>query len=172
MEIIYLLFKLGHLKVDTKSNLLYNFWNMYFSSVQSLSRVWLLVTPWTAAHQASLSITQLPESTQTHVHWVGDTIQPSHPLLFPSPPALNLSHQGLSNESALCIRWPNKVDYLINKPIKIILFKDFFRIKFWYYKRRKPRLSQGNRNVSDPINTLKNECNIRIKKYSLKNIKP
>ena len=39
---------------------------------------------------------QLPESTQTHVHWVGDAIQPSHPLLFPSPPAFNLSqHQGL-----------------------------------------------------------------------------
>ena len=36
------------------------------------------------------------EFTQTHVHWVGDTIQPSHPLLSPSPPALNLSqHQGL-----------------------------------------------------------------------------
>ena len=39
---------------------------------------------------------QLPESTQTHVHWVGDTIQLSHPLSSPSPPALNLSqHQGL-----------------------------------------------------------------------------
>ena len=39
---------------------------------------------------------QLPESTQTHVHWVGDTTQPSHPLSSPSPPALNLSqHQGL-----------------------------------------------------------------------------
>ena len=39
---------------------------------------------------------QLPESIQTHVHWVGDVIQPSHPLSFPSPPALNLSqHQGL-----------------------------------------------------------------------------
>ena len=39
---------------------------------------------------------QLPECTQTHVHWVGDVIQPSHPLLSPSPPALNLSqHQGL-----------------------------------------------------------------------------
>jgi len=34
---------------------------------------------------------QLPESTQTHVHWVGDAIQPSHPLSSPSPPALNLS---------------------------------------------------------------------------------
>ena len=40
---------------------------------------------------------QLPESTQTHVHRVGDAIQPSHPLLSPSPPALSLSqHQGLS----------------------------------------------------------------------------
>ena len=39
---------------------------------------------------------QLPESTQTHVHWVGDAIQPSHPLLSPSPPAFNLSqNQGL-----------------------------------------------------------------------------
>ena len=39
---------------------------------------------------------QLPESTQTHVHRVGDAIQPSHPLSSPSPPALNLSqHQGL-----------------------------------------------------------------------------
>ena len=39
---------------------------------------------------------QLPEFTQIHVHWVGDAIQPSHPLLSPSPPAFNLSqHQGL-----------------------------------------------------------------------------
>ena len=37
-----------------------------------------------------------PELAQTHVHWVGDAIQPSHPLLSPSPPAFNLSqHQGL-----------------------------------------------------------------------------
>ena len=47
-------------------------------------------TPGLPVHQ------QLPEFTQTHVHWVGDTIQPSHPLTSPSPPALNLSqHQGL-----------------------------------------------------------------------------
>ena len=39
---------------------------------------------------------QLPESTQTHVHWVGDAIQPSHPLSSPSPLAFSLSqHQGL-----------------------------------------------------------------------------
>ena len=39
---------------------------------------------------------QLPKLTQTHVHWVGDAIQPCHPLSSPSPPAFNLSqHQGL-----------------------------------------------------------------------------
>ena len=38
----------------------------------------------------------LPELAQMHIHWVGDAIQPSHPLLSPSPSALNLSqHQGL-----------------------------------------------------------------------------
>ena len=44
---------------------------------------------------------QLPEFTQTHVHGVSDAIQPSHPLLSPSPPALNRSqHQGRSWEEA------------------------------------------------------------------------
>ena len=39
---------------------------------------------------------QLLDITQTHVHWVGDAIQPSHPLSSPSPPTFNLSqHQGL-----------------------------------------------------------------------------
>ena len=39
---------------------------------------------------------QLPEFTQTHLHWVVDAIQPSHPLSSPFPPAFNLSqHQGL-----------------------------------------------------------------------------
>ena len=44
---------------------------------------------------------QLPEFTQTHVHWVGDAIQPSHPLLSPSP-TFNLSqHQGLFKMSQI-----------------------------------------------------------------------
>ena len=50
---------------------------------------------------------QLPESTQTHVHCIGDAMQPSHPLSSPSPPAFNSSqHHDLSNESVLYIRWP------------------------------------------------------------------
>ena len=49
---------------------------------------------------------QLSEPTQTHVHHIGDAIQPSHLLLSPSP-AFNLSqHQVFSNESVLHIRWP------------------------------------------------------------------
>ena len=59
-------------------------------SVVWINKVWLFVTPWT-----SLSF------VQTLVHWVGDAIQPSHPLsVFPSI-------RVFSNESlALCIRWP------------------------------------------------------------------
>ena len=50
----------------------------------------------------------LPELSQTHVHWVGDAIQPSHPLSSPSFPALIFpSNRFFSNESALCIRRPN-----------------------------------------------------------------
>ena len=79
--------------------------------VKSLSRVWLLVTSWTAAYQAPPSMGfsrqeywnglplpglpvhhQLLEFTQTHVHRVIDAIQPSHPLSSPSPPAPNPSH--------------------------------------------------------------------------------
>ena len=48
----------------------------------------------------------LQELSQVHIHGVGDAIQPSHPLSSPSP-SLSLSqHQGFSNESPLCIRWP------------------------------------------------------------------
>ena len=58
---------------------------------------------------------QLLESTQTHVHWVGDAIQLSHPLSFPSPPALNLcQHHSLSNESALLIKWPKCWSFSFN----------------------------------------------------------
>ena len=65
-------------------------------SVQSLSHVQLFVTPWTAACQASLSITNSQSLLKTHVHQVGDAIQPSHPLLSASPHTFNLSqHQGL-----------------------------------------------------------------------------
>ena len=50
---------------------------------------------------------QQPEFTQTHVHCVGDAIQPSHPLSSPSSPGFNLTRiRVFSNESALHNRWP------------------------------------------------------------------
>ena len=50
---------------------------------------------------------QLQEFTQTHVHQVGDAIQPSHPLSYPSPPACNPSkHQALFQWVSICMRWP------------------------------------------------------------------
>ena len=51
---------------------------------------------------------QLSEFIQPHVHWVGDAIQPSHPLSSPLPPAFNISSMRFfSNESVLWIRWPD-----------------------------------------------------------------
>ena len=50
---------------------------------------------------------QFLELTQTHVYWVGDAIQPSHPLSSLSPlPSIFPSIRVFSNESALCIKWP------------------------------------------------------------------
>ena len=76
-------------------------------SVQVLSRVRLFATPWTAARQASLSMTNFLELAQTQVQPVGDVIQPSHPL---SPllllPSIFPSIRVFSKESVLCIRWP------------------------------------------------------------------
>ena len=57
---------------------------------------------------------QLPESTQTHVHWLGDAIQPSHPLSSPSPPALIPSIRVFSNELALLISWPKYWSFSFN----------------------------------------------------------
>ena len=84
---------------------IYSLWGIQFSSVtQSCPTP---CDPMNRGTQGFPVLHYLPEFTQTHVHWVSDAIQPSHPLLSPSPPAFNLSqHQGLSSESALCIRWP------------------------------------------------------------------
>ena len=67
-----------------------------FSSVQSLSCVRLFCDPMNRSMPGLPVHHQLPEFTQTHVHQVGDAIQPSHPLSSPFPPAPNPSqHQSL-----------------------------------------------------------------------------
>jgi len=58
---------------------------------------------------------QPPEVEQIHVHRVGDAIQPSHPLLSPSPPTFNLSqHQGLFQWVSLHIRWSKYWSFSFN----------------------------------------------------------
>ena len=78
-----------------------------FSSVQSLSRVWLLVTPWIAACQASLSITNFWSSLKlTSIEWVmpSSHLILCHPLLLltPIPPSIRI----FSNDSTLHMTWP------------------------------------------------------------------
>ena len=61
-------------------------------SVSSVSRLCLtLCNPMDCSTPGFPVHHQLPEPTQTHVHWISDAIQPSHPLLSPSPPAFNIS---------------------------------------------------------------------------------
>ena len=85
-----------------------------FSSVPSLSCV-QLCDPMNCSMPGLPAHHQLPESTQTHVHWVGDTIHPSHPLSSPSPPVFKLSqHQVFLNESVLRIRWPKYWTFSFN----------------------------------------------------------
>ena len=68
--------------------------SVQFSSVTQLCPT--LCNPMDCSMPGLLVHHQLLEITQTHVHWVSDAIQPSHPLSFPSPPTFNLSqHQGL-----------------------------------------------------------------------------
>ena len=65
-----------------------------------------LFDPMSCSTPGSSVLHYLLEYAQTHVHWVGDTIQPSHPLWLPSPlPSVFPSIGVFSNESALCIRW-------------------------------------------------------------------
>ena len=97
--LIYLNILWRDFKLKSKLNFFFSHWSIFFSfkfiSVRSLSCVRLFVThdhstPGLPSHH------KLLEFTQTHVHQVGDAIQPSHPLSSPSPPTPNPSqHQSL-----------------------------------------------------------------------------
>ena len=104
LEII-ILSQISRIKTNTIS--------VQFSSVQSLSRVQLFVTPMNCSTPGLPAHHQLPECTQTHVHRVSDAIQPSHPLSSPSPPAPNPSqHQSL-------FRWVNS----LHDVAKVLVFQ-------------------------------------------------
>ena len=95
--------------------LVYSYGYIQFSSVQSLSRVWFFVTPWIAAHQASLSMTNSRSSPKLMSI---ESVMPSsrlilcRPLLLlpPIPPSIRV----FSNESTLCMRWPKYWSFSFN----------------------------------------------------------
>ena len=81
--------------------------SIQFNSFQSLSRVRLFVTPWTAARQVSLSLI----NTQSLLKFMSiEPVMPSSQLIFCRPllllPSIFLSIRVFSNESVLCLRWP------------------------------------------------------------------
>ena len=89
--------------------------SLQFSAVQSLSRVQLFATPWTAARQASLSFTY----SWSLLKLVSiESVMPSNHLIFCRPlllsPSIFPSIRVFSNESALCIKWPKLRSFTFN----------------------------------------------------------
>ena len=86
----------GALGIYRAVKLIFMILSVQFSSVQSLKSCPTLCDSINCSTPGLPVYHQLLEFTQTHLHWVSDAIQQSHPLLSPSPPTLNLSqHQGL-----------------------------------------------------------------------------
>ena len=88
---------------------------LQFSSIQLLSHVQLFATPWTAAHQASLSITNSQSAPKPMSI---ESVMPSNHLILCCPllllPSIFPSIRVFSNESALCIRWPKYCSFSFN----------------------------------------------------------
>ena len=112
ISLVYYRFVPTHLLCDILANIhivhfymLYIQWYLISSVAQSCL---ILCDPMDCSTPGFSVHCQLPELTQTHVHWVGNAIQPSHPLSSASPPNFKIfpSIRVFSNESVPCIRWP------------------------------------------------------------------
>ena len=133
-------------------------WNIQFSSVTqscpTLCDPMDCSTPGLPVHH------QLPEFTQTHVHWVGDAIQPSHPLSSPSPPAPNPSqHQGL-------FQWVNS-SHEVAKVLEFQLqqyYSAIKRMKFCHLQK-----CRWNWRVSCLVNSEKDGYPVTTYIWNLKN---
>ena len=90
------------------SNTIYTTQEVQFSSVQSLSHLWLFATPWTAACQASLSISSSQSLSIKSVVLSNHLILCLLLILLPS---IFPSIRVFSNESLLCIRWPKYLSF-------------------------------------------------------------
>ena len=117
---------------------------VHFSSVQLLSRVWLFVTPWTAARQASLTIT----NSRSLLKLMSiESVMPSNhlilcrPLLLPS--SIFPSIRVFSNESVLLITWPKYWSFIFSiSPSNEYSMLIFFRIDWLVGSPCCPRNSQ------------------------------
>ena len=100
--------------------------------VQLLSHVWLC-NPMDCSTPGFSVSHNLWKFVQVHVHWIGDAIQPSHPLSPSSPPAPNLSqHQGLSQRVGSLHQGAKALELqLLRQPFQWMFRVDFFRID-WF----------------------------------------
>ena len=108
-------FSMNEIWKNTKIKSKNSFVSSIFSSVQSLSRVRLFVTPWTSAHHASLSITNsrsLPKLMSIKLVMPSNYLILCYPLLL--LPLIFPSIRVFFNESALCIRWPKYWSFSFN----------------------------------------------------------
>ena len=88
---------------------------MKYSSCSVAKLCPTLCDPMNCSIPGFLVLHYLPEFAQTHVHWVSDAIQPSHPLLSLPPLAFNLfQHQGLYQWVSFCIRWSKYLSFSIS----------------------------------------------------------
>ena len=140
--------RLEYTKVFLVQNLLY--WSAYFSNLEQFElcicpdlSIWIF-NQFSSVVQSCLSLCdpmdcsrlgfpvhhQLPELAQTHVLWVSDAIQPSHPLLSPSSPTFNLSqHQGLFQWVGSLYQFAKVLEFqLQHQSFQWIFRTDFFRM--------------------------------------------
>ena len=138
---------------------LYLQWSTHFSSVQSLSRVWLLATPWTAVHQASQSITNswsLLKLMSIELVMPSTHLILCHPLLL--LPSIFPSSRVFSNESALCIRWPKYWSFSFsntpsNQHPGLISFNGR-----WLHHLERVNQHEGRKDKGHHLNTQRQTC--------------
>ena len=140
-------------------------YHLMFSSVQSLSRVQLFVTPWIAERQASLSITNSrssPKPMPTESMMPSSHLILCHPLLL--LPSIFPSLRVFSNKSALRIRWPNYWSFKVSElNVHDVFYNKYYRANCKYAvsiffptisHRKQMERQSGKRSGSQCINML------------------
>ena len=117
-----------------------------FSSIRLLSRVWLC-NPMNCSMLGFPVHLQLPELTKIHVHWINDAIQPSHPLLSPSP-TFNLSQQqGLFKWVSSSHQVAKVLEFQLQHPSFQWIFRTDFFQDWLVWSPCSPRYSQESSSI-------------------------